>query len=355
MQHWRSSSAYARGTSHAEWGTPCQDRAVHYDSDGAHAIILADGAGSYESSHLGAERVVTKLATYVCEQFDRLNTLESSEIARELHAYLHEQLNVLVLEHDRDKEDFSSTLLFVATKGEDYIAGHVGDGLIVKYEDGQAVLLSAPENGMYENETYFVSMEALHEHFRIYRGTVTENLGFVIMSDGSAASFYTKAQGLDPLNLNVIVEHFQKAETNTFSYDLTELLAALVENTDDDCSIAALVASGEDPIPTVPSELLVGQEKGPGTTQKDIVEQDGKTIDELLAPRLFEEDEEEESDLDEMDYTDDDDDNYLDEHFDYEDMDLEADESEDPDEMNDGQDDNDDEATNTEGKPFTEE
>ncbi|MFS0576646.1 PP2C family serine/threonine-protein phosphatase [Sporosarcina sp. 179-K 3D1 HS] len=320
MRHWRSSSAYTRGTSHAEWGTPCQDRAVHNELDGAHAIILADGAGSYEHSHLGAERVVTKLAYYLCDRFDRLNTLESRDIAGELHAYLHEQLNVLVLDHDRNKEEFSSTLLFVVTKGEDYIAGHVGDGIIVKYEGGNTEILSEPENGLYENETYFVSMDALHEHFRIYRGTVKEDSGFAIMSDGSAASFYSKSQGLDTQNLGVIIDHFQKATTNTFSEDLNALLIALIENTDDDCSIAVLAASKGDPITMEPSGLLTAEAARVHTATKVTTAHAGKTIDELLAPRIFGEDDEEESGLDETDYVDDVDVDYLDEHFEYEDM-----------------------------------
>ncbi|MEK3935676.1 PP2C family serine/threonine-protein phosphatase [Sporosarcina sp. FSL W7-1349] len=319
MHNWRSSSAYARGASHTEWGTPCQDRAVHYEWDGAHAIVLADGAGSYESSHLGAELIVTKLAYYLCEKFDRLSSLESQKLAEELHFYIHQELNALVLEHDRNKEDFSSTLLFVVTKGQDYIAGHVGDGMIVKCESGDVEILSAPENGLYENETYFVSMETLDEHFRIYRGSVTEDLGFIIMSDGSTASFLSKSQGLDTQNLGVIIDHFQKSTANTFKHDLTELLAALVDNTDDDCSIAVLAASKEDPIPAEPSKLMAAIKGEQDAVPDDTVIHVEKSIDELLAPREFEEDEEEfHSTPDDMDDSDEDHDLY--DNFEYEDF-----------------------------------
>ncbi|BAQ10003.1 hypothetical protein OXB_1532 [Bacillus sp. OxB-1] len=213
-------------------------------------------------------------------------------------------------------------MLFVVTKGEDYIAGHVGDGMIVKCENGNVEILSAPENGLYENETYFVSMESLDEHFRIYRGSVTEDLGFIIMSDGSTASFLCKSQGLDKQNLGVIIDHFQKSTANTFKHDLTELLAALVDNTDDDCSIAVLAASKEDPVPAEPSKLMAAIKGKQDTVPDDTVIHVEKSIDELLAPREFEEDEEEfqttPEEIDDMDDSDEDLDLY--DNFEYEDF-----------------------------------
>ncbi|MCP8970631.1 PP2C family serine/threonine-protein phosphatase [Ectobacillus ponti] len=296
MLHWRSSSAYAQGAGHKEAGTPCQDRAVHFAANGVQTIVLADGAGSYDFSHFGAETVVTGVAQYLCEEFNLLQILEPEELAGQLHRYIHSHLNMLVFEHDRDKEEFSSTLLFVAVKGEQYIAGHVGDGIIVKCQGMDAEVLSAPENGRYENETFFVSMKELGAHFRIYHGEITPDTAFIIMSDGSSVSFYNPSQGLDIENLSVIADHFRTAGEDTFAADLGELLTVLVDNTHDDCSIAVLAAAEQQPISIAPSDLMLAalEKAKEKESQMAAVPAADKTIEELFAPRHYDDDEEEE-------------------------------------------------------------
>ncbi|MCQ9281104.1 protein phosphatase 2C domain-containing protein [Priestia aryabhattai] len=244
--NWKSSSAYLEGVSHGKANIPCQDHALHRMSDGVHVIVLADGAGSCKLSHIGAETISTNISAFLCNSFDELYMEESTEeIAQKLKVITDQALEELAVKHQEHREVFSSTLLFVAVKEQKFLAGHVGDGIIGQYSEGTVSVLSHPENGKFANETYFVTAENLIEHFRIYKGDVNEKSGFVLMSDGASASFYLqKDRQLDPTNIEIIFEHMQDENLDTFKSDLIQLLTFLKENTDDDCSIALLKATG---------------------------------------------------------------------------------------------------------------
>ena len=43
-------------------------------------------------------------------------------------------------------KDLSSTLLFVAVKGNKFLAGHIGDGLIGSFDESGSQVFSPPEN-----------------------------------------------------------------------------------------------------------------------------------------------------------------------------------------------------------------
>ena len=324
MFNWRSSSAYKVGVGHVEAGTPCQDRAVHISKNGVQAIVLADGAGSYEHSHLGAEATAVFVANRLCDQFDELLAMEEEAIVENLLVDIQSQLNFLALQHDQQLEDFSSTLLFVATKGNQFVSGHVGDGLIVMAENGQVHVLSHPENGRFENETYFVTMSDLGTHFRIYKGAVTENTGFAIMSDGVSCSFYSAESGLDPVNLAIIIQHFQTAAEDTFAKDLDELLEALRENTHDDCSIAVLAAAAEDAtvFESTPAVLLTTSASTVQIPQAEA--QPDVDLHELLSSNRFEDEgDDEDFDLNSVEFVYDEEDE---DSYDYEDEDDSYDE-----------------------------
>lgn len=239
---WKAVSSYIQGRGHIEHGEPCQDRTVNFKNEDVIGIVLCDGAGSCKYSEQGAVTVTELFTTITNEQFDFLyNTDNSSEWIQ--------QYVVEALQQEIDKienatlMDFSCTLLFSLVKGNQYLAGHVGDGVISLRVNNEITVLSHPENGRYSNETYFVTMSPLQQHFRIYKGQMTQPYDFMLMSDGAAISFYLSVEEkMEDENTRMLFNHLVENSEDMVEEELYELLKMVRKNTADDCAIAVLTS-----------------------------------------------------------------------------------------------------------------
>ena len=97
-------------------------------------------------------------------------------------------------------KDLASTLLSVAVKENNFIALHIGDGVIGMLDDENLTILSKPDNGEFANETTFVTSVDAISHFRLYKGDIDKVSAFMLMSDGAASGFYNRSsQNLVPI------------------------------------------------------------------------------------------------------------------------------------------------------------
>ena len=178
------------GRHHQAQGIPCQDR-VHVER-GAEVMCaaLADGAGSRASSHIGADCVTRTVAGLACREFGQW----WAQPDRELAAYLIRRCLEELERQTPPIYELASTLLFVAADREGrYLSGHLGDGVQVRVVGKEAQVFSAPENGEYENETFFLTGEDALEHFRLRRGQLTGAGSLLLMSDGMGESLYQRS------------------------------------------------------------------------------------------------------------------------------------------------------------------
>lgn len=173
---WRIYAASATGKSHLDKGIPCQDAfAFHADGDALVAVVC-DGAGSAASSDVGsrltADTVVHSLAAAWAQQAEVLATSEQALFEAVADAVLAARaaLSAAAGEARAELSSYAATLVgFVGDAGGGWFF-HIGDGLGVgEAVDAQAhaARVSAPENGEYANETYFVTGEAWREHLRV--------------------------------------------------------------------------------------------------------------------------------------------------------------------------------------------
>jgi serine/threonine protein phosphatase PrpC len=248
----KTAGASVRGTSHIKKNTPCQDKVYKSVSKDTTTISLADGAGSCSMSEIGADVSTQFVADYLCENFDKIfvqNTEKTIEI-------LLSNIKQLLTEKSEDLsvslKELSSTLLFVSVKNSNYIAGHIGDGLIGCYLDGNPEVLSFPENGEYSNQTYFTTSETAKDHFRIYKGELSSIDGFILMSDGSYDNLFDKGKkklaAANKTFFSWIKDH------NNSEHKVEEALHLNLENlftkvTTDDCSVNLLLISYIDELP----------------------------------------------------------------------------------------------------------
>ena len=77
-------------------------------------------------------------------------------------------------------KDLASTLLFVAIKENQFILGHVGDGIIGYLKHGQLKIASFPTNGEFPNETLFATSPNADSQMNIVKGELNAISGFVL-------------------------------------------------------------------------------------------------------------------------------------------------------------------------------
>lgn len=236
---WYIQSAVVTGRGHRMRQQPGQDRTLTLEENGVTAAALADGAGSAELSHEGAEQAVRAACRVLCRRFEVFSGPASAfEMRRTVLEAVQAAICRRAEELGARPAALACTLLAVAVKGDRYLVFHVGDGVIGYRKEGVVRVASRPQNGEFANTTTFVtSLDALSGS-RALRGRQPGLEGFVLMSDGCEAALYRKGrEKLAPL----VERLFQRAEL--FSPDVSEgQLRAVVEEviarrTWDDCSL----------------------------------------------------------------------------------------------------------------------
>jgi serine/threonine protein phosphatase PrpC len=242
MFNFKHAGATVRGTGHIKTNLPCQDKIFSQYSSGVNCIALADGAGSCKHSDIGAEIITKNVSNYLCKNFDDIISLSENKIIDLISKFLDETLIIKSKELKIDKNELSATLLFVCVKNDQFLTGHVGDGMIGFKKESKIEVLSYPLTGEFTNATVFTTSENLPEYLRIVKGKTNNIDGFFLMSDGSMESLYDKEKNM----LTKANQHFfdwmaQSETMDTVNKALyTNMNNLFLKKTSDDCSIIIL-------------------------------------------------------------------------------------------------------------------
>jgi hypothetical protein len=253
--------AYVIGRDHEKRDQPCQDRVVcRTNADGLQSsLVLCDGAGSCERSELGAQDLCDWFPTWVDEAQADFWSLAPAELVSRAARGIATRLETLATEAGCLVHDLSSTFMAVVVRQSseslDYRIFHLGDGVVAGIGSDGQVVLSAPDNGEFANETVFTTSSRLSESLRVVAGEMPRGSGFVAMSDGSGASLYLKSrQALAPAIAEMLAwlnEHDAETVSAAIEQNVRELLCA---KTGDDCSLGFLL--DRDPSRPFAVELL---------------------------------------------------------------------------------------------------
>ncbi|MCL1949151.1 MAG: protein phosphatase 2C domain-containing protein [Turicibacter sp.] len=239
---WKSNSYEVVGRAHLKSGMPCQDKTLKMQQDGVFAIALADGAGSAKDSETGALVAVRSSAEFVTGNFEDLYAfMDGEEAKQQLTGHFLKQLQQKSEELGCKLSDLASTLLLAAVKDDRFLITHIGDGVIGYMVDGVLKVASHPQNGEFANETVFTTSAGMEHSMKLIKGKLDGVNGFVLMSDGSAASLYNR----QTLELAKPVQEILKKNTELEGQRMGQLIRHLfdemiVKRTTDDCSIAVL-------------------------------------------------------------------------------------------------------------------
>jgi len=260
----KATAAKIIGRSHKLSNTECQDAVKTRNLRSIACIALADGAGSKQSSKIGANSTV-QIATHIfIEKFDEFHTgilQRDSRLAKTIIDHCLLPLKEKAVGEKCSLSNYASTFLFFACDNNRYIAGHIGDGAIIARFGNECNLLtlSEPENGEYANTTFFLTDTDAPLHLRLYAGDYEDTLGVCLMSDGTAESLFSKSSGQASVGVSRLLDIFLEVPT----VKMKRILQSNLENilsarTGDDCSIAALVVQ---PKGSKKIELSVNQEE----------------------------------------------------------------------------------------------
>ena len=209
-------------------------------------VALADGAGSCSKAEVGAETVVRTTLRMLSSQFDELyNMCANAEESARHHIYtrLLGSLRRAASRHECEIRALASTLIFVAHKGNRFLAGHIGDGLIARIDEaGTAHTLSPPDNGEFANTTVFVTDPTAASRLRLFHGEPEQTTaGYAVMSDGCAESLYDKRTGRPAPAIGKLLSwNHELSRTKMDGILATNLEQIFSRKSADDCSLALL-------------------------------------------------------------------------------------------------------------------
>lgn len=227
------------GKSHIQDNLVCQDKTFIYETPNALAVALADGAGSARLSHYGAETVTREVCKLLCEKFDEFyNSDKPMPVKNAILSHLLNALQDTAIENQCELTDLASTLLAVVISDNRFLVIHLGDGVVAYTKDNEIKVATGPKNGEFANTTYFVTSSRALEMMQLIKGLATSINGFVLMSDGSEASLYSKQRNEVAPVLQRLVKRLGMTSPEYLQPILQASLEdAIAQKTRDDCSL----------------------------------------------------------------------------------------------------------------------
>ncbi len=189
---WRIYAASATGTSHLDKGIACQDAFAYRAQGDALVAVVCDGAGSAARSDEGARLIADTAVQALADAGPGLPALAEAEEAtvraavEAAVAAARARVEQAAQAAGAELSSFAATLVgYLGDAGGGWFF-HIGDGIGVAEadEDGAAAAISAPENGEYANETYFVTGSAWRERLRLQAAPWPAQR-LALMSDGA--------------------------------------------------------------------------------------------------------------------------------------------------------------------------
>jgi hypothetical protein len=242
---WRYASGQSTGSSHEKLGKPCQDRmaCATVNADATLIAVVADGAGTAELAHIGAEIAVATVSS-VAQLGVRAGRDDYQDILREGAALARQRLVEAAAERKSAPRDLACTLLAVIVAPIGGGALQIGDGVIVIGEQPLSWRwLFWPQKGEYANTTFFLSDEKALAKAEV-AALPDEVQDVALMSDGLeplALQFATR-KAHEPFFRTVLAPlqaATDKGEATVLSTGLATLLAspAVRSRTEDDASL----------------------------------------------------------------------------------------------------------------------
>ena len=202
------------------------------DRNGVAVFVLVDPSAARNVSALQSKQMAEAASALMTERFDEMFAAREDSISKAFQAQAEDK--VKAWRHRSSDPEVS--LLFVAVKENRYLAAHMRDGLIVRY-DGSGSILSGPEMGGRGGK------------LRVYKGMLQEPFGFMLMTRGACRSLYeTGADSLSPA-CGTFFEWLREHDEETVSEALVENIRKyFIKDTETDIGVALMISAGNETV-----------------------------------------------------------------------------------------------------------
>jgi hypothetical protein len=266
---WRVIGASVQGTSHLKGDVPCQDAHGYQVLDGGLVLAaVADGAGSAERSHQGAQLAVQEVLAALSTALDKDAPTDEPAWGKLLLQTFGQARGALVQLSELEEASLRAfaTTLSCTILAEGYlVVGQIGDGVTVaRATDGLLFAASEPQRGEYANETFFLTQEDALERVQVYVHAEAVD-ALALMTDGLIRLAMNLSEGIPhapffgPLfDYAARVEELPRGEEQLAAFLASERVC---ERTDDDKTLV-LVARTAKPKPQEAPETEQETETG---------------------------------------------------------------------------------------------
>lgn len=190
LDNYKIASAITQGVSHKRSNTKCEDALLTLKKDKFIFLGVADGAGSKKDAYFASWFILHSLALEFENKLDEY--LECDDSSKKMLSFIEKSLYVLSKYTSLEFEELSSTLIFALILEDEYLVGHIGDGIVVNITaEHELNILSKPENFEFANETVFCNAIGYKDRLRVYRGNIADiQNGLLLCSDGIEDAIY---------------------------------------------------------------------------------------------------------------------------------------------------------------------
>jgi hypothetical protein len=253
---WQYAAASCLGTSHAKLGAPCQDAnacEVILTSTGEPLLVaaVADGAGSATRSGDGARLACGLILDEVrtlCELGGSVTELSRDLICDWLVRFQSE-IGIRAAADGLAPRDFACTLLVMIIGQDHAVFFQIGDGAMVVSDGDDYAWIFWPDNGEYENLTFFATDPQASSHLQF--DTCDRRIDEIaLFSDGlqRLALHYQTRTAHSPFfrSLLSVIRSADNDSPESLSTKLASYLAspAINERTDDDKTLVLAARRG---------------------------------------------------------------------------------------------------------------
>ena len=192
--------------------------------DDAMIAVVCDGAGSASHSAEGALICADHLVTTLRDHIDALDE-DTGQWLQEAISKTRDELKHYAEKNALALRDLACTIVGAVIWPQRGIFFHIGDGFGIAELDSGKSIITAPENGEYNNETWFITAEEWADHLRVtqFSGAISR---LALMSDGAMPFALDKTQrALFAPFIEPVINFLKQVEAETGNQALAETLS----------------------------------------------------------------------------------------------------------------------------------
>ncbi len=228
-------------------GEECEDSLLLRLEQRCGLVVVCDGMGSAKHAAVGARVASNTVFELLWASAERFMRQSLQSVADEIVDAAIVQMQLEAEKAAADIGQLACTLVFVlalpSKSAVRFLAGNLGDGLVVMRRKDNLNVLLEPERGEFANQSFFLTSKSAKERLRLVSGVVPAHQvpGWLICSDGATEQLFDRRSDTIAPAAFGLLEDLRTGKPS----EVEDLLRGLIFDSiqpysNDDCSIGLL-------------------------------------------------------------------------------------------------------------------